>query len=246
MILNFSIKNKEKNIIVITGLTQEGNEYLPEDSWIVRYYNYKYTDCVTINLIQRITTEGTITFKTYFNKHDIWLDESVVELPQDGLYQITHMVIPTVEWLQNIIEVNPETLKEYENIFVSDGNKIYQYIDQQLQEVTVELIAEINTNKTTISRGRNNTFSIWNLQKCYIQLCNLILQQKPLKCVKHIDNDIIFNRDLAWMTINMIKYYLGFGQIYEAQRILEQVNYCNGICKESKYKPKYQNNCGCS
>lgn len=246
MILNFSIRNKEKSIIVITGLTQEGDEYLPEDIQITRYYNYKYTDCVTINLVQRITTNGLITFNTYFNKHDIWLDESIVDLPQDGLYQITHIVLPTTIWLENILKTNPDFLKEYESIFVSDGNKIYQYVDQQLQEVSPELIAEININKTTISRGKNNTFSIWNLQNCYIQLCSLILQQNPLKCKKQMDSEIIFNRDIAWMTINMIKYYLGFGQIYEAQRILEQINYCNGICKQPKYKSKYQNNCGCS
>lgn len=244
MILSFSIKNKEKDIIVITGLTQETNEYLPEDSWISKYYNYKYTDCITINIIHYISTKGKEIFKALFNKHDIWLDESIVHLERDGLYSISHIVLPTVEWLENIKTNAPQLLEEYNKIYVSDGNKIYEYKDLEYIEVEPGLISEINTAKTTISRAKNSTFSIWNLQKCYIYLCNKILSDKALRCKDSIDQNTIFNRDLIWMTLNIIKYYIGFGQIYEAQRILEQINFCNSICKS--FEHNNQSNCGCT
>ena len=219
MVLSFNIKNGKQNTIIITGLTQETDEYLSEDSWILKYYNYRYSDCVTVNII---------------------------ELPQDGLYSIHHVVLPTVEWLERVKEEAISMLDEYEGIYISDGNTIYHYLNNQYLEVDAQVISEINTYKTTISRAENFTFSIWNLQKCYIHLCNEILSDKALKCVKSANPDTIFNRDLVWMTLNVIKYYIGFKQVYEAQRVLEQINYCHGICKNTKTKLNNQSDCGCS
>lgn len=246
MVLSFNIKNGKQNTIIITGLTQETDEYLSEDSWILKYYNYKYSDCVTVNIIGQITTQGEKMFKTTFTKHDIWLDESIIELPQDGLYSIHHVVLPTVGWLERVKEEAISMLDEYEGIYVSDGNTIYHYLNNQYLEIDAQVISEINTYKTTISRAENFTFSIWNLQKCYIHLCNEILSDKALKCAKSANPNAIFNRDLVWMTLNIIKYYIGFKQIYEAQRVLEQINYCHGICKNTKTKLNNQSDCGCS
>lgn len=244
MILNFSIKNKERNVIVVTGLTQESDQYIPEEQDFDRYYNFKYSETVTINIIQSNTSKESEYIKVYYNSHDILLDESLIELPEDGLYSITHMVLPTVSWLQRIIEKDETFLNEYNQIFVSDGNKIYQYINQELVEVPPELLIDINTSKTTISRGKSNTFSIWFLQSCYISICNQILQNRVLKCSTSINGDLLFKRDLIWMTINVIKYYISLKQMYEAQRILEQINYCNNICKEHN-KSQGGIDCGC-
>lgn len=246
MVLSFNIKNGKQNTIIITGLTQETNEYLPEDSWIPKYYNYRYSDCITINIVNQITTQGEELFKVMFNKHDIWLDESIVELPHDGLYSIYHIVVPTVEWLERIKKEAPSMLDEYKDVYVSDGGIIYRYSNSQYSEVEPQIISEINTYKTTISKAENFTFSIWNLQKCYIYLCNEILSDKVLRCTKHINQNTIFNRDLVWMTLNIIKYYIGFKQVYEAQRVLEQINYCHGVCKTAKTNFNNQSYCGCS
>ena len=45
------------------------------------------------------------------------------------------------------------------------------------------------------------------------------------------------------MAINIIKYLIGFGQYYEAQRILESITQCGNICKEQD--PKKGGRCGC-
>lgn len=62
-------------------------------------------------------------------------------------------------------------------------------------------------------------------------MCNEILNMNLLKCKsKNADLDnLIFKRDFVWMTINVIKYSVSLGQYAEAQRILEQVNTCNGF-----------------
>lgn len=51
------------------------------------------------------------------------------------------------------------------------------------------------------------------------------------------------------MTINVIKYSVSLGQYAEAQRILEQVNTCNGFCDSinNKYKTLNRSSgCGCN
>lgn len=43
---------------------------------------------------------------------------------------------------------------------------------------------------------------------------------------------LIYNRDIIWMAINVIKYLIELGQYYEAQRVLEDITQCGGICKD--------------
>lgn len=82
-------------------------------------------------------------------------------------------------------------------------------------------------------------------------MCNEILNMNLLKCKsKNADLDnLIFKRDFVWMTINVIKYSVSLGQYAEAQRILEQVNTCNGFCDSinNKYKTLNRSSgCGCN
>ena len=43
-----------------------------------------------------------------------------------------------------------------------------------------------------------------------------------------------FPRDFLWMTLNIIDYLIGRCQYMEAQRILEEISYCGGFCKNLK------------
>jgi hypothetical protein len=54
----------------------------------------------------------------------------------------------------------------------------------------------------------------------------------------------IFNRDVLWMGINVIKYSLEVSQYYEAQRILEDLTRCGNLCDTSLINPTYD--CGCN
>ena len=74
-----------------------------------------------------------------------------------------------------------------------------------------------------------DTFSICNLMKCYIKHAEDFLRSRMARCV---DNIHAFERDLVWTTINVIRYLIHFNQFEEAQRILEEINYCNNICRK--------------
>ena len=57
------------------------------------------------------------------------------------------------------------------DIYVSDCDTIYRYLNNQLQEVDPAVVATVNTENTTISRVSVDQFSICYLYDCYISLC---------------------------------------------------------------------------
>ena len=48
------------------------------------------------------------------------------------------------------------------------------------------------------------------------------------------------------MTINIIKYYVEMTQLLEAQRLLEEVNFCGGMCNGQDVFEQQASGCGCN
>jgi len=48
---------------------------------------------------------------------------------------------------------------------------------------------------------------------------------------------------MVWMAINVIKYLVEFNQFAEAQRLIERLSSCNGLCGSNKSSRK--GGCGC-
>jgi len=57
------------------------------------------------------------------------------------------------------------------------------------------------------------------------------------------DSSLIYKRDLLWSAMNVIKYLVEMDQLEEAQRLLEEITACNGLCSSSQ--PEFTSNCGC-
>ena len=89
----FKICKKGACGITITGLEKDNDEYLNEDGEVaVSTRNYTYSQTVTINAITSIKSSGEeITQKYDIVEHVIdCIDESEMEMPIDGLYEVTH------------------------------------------------------------------------------------------------------------------------------------------------------------
>lgn len=238
------LENIYKNIIRITDVTKES--YIPEDlvesKYSSRYFNYKYSDTCTINIIYYYSLQGEEIIDTVYTPHCSKLDEIEFKLPKDGHYEVVHIILPTVEWLASKITDEKFDLSTYREIYVTDGTKVYKYFNKDLVECDISEVAMVNSDKTTISRCYKEFFCIWFLQNCYINLSKEIFNSILSKCTNNIDT---FNRDFIWMTLNVINYYVEFNQLNEAQRVLEDVNGCNGFCKNTVYNKKISN-CGCN
>lgn len=250
----FNICNSSGHRLRIQDLSQEADEYVPEEvadhiSLLNRYYNnkYKYSQTCTINIIEYSALEEKSILKTMFTDHSSHLDETFYNLEKDGHYTVHHFILPTVEWLEEELNYATNILKYNRSIYVTDGYKIYYYADGELIEKDPKVLIEINIEDSTISKCVKDTFSICYLYECYISLCKEIFNNSTLKCLNRNINlqDLIFKRDFLWMTINVLEYYAEFGQLREAQRILETVNYCGTFCQSTRSQIK-SSGCGCN
>lgn len=246
MIPHFNVCVSKSNEIVVTDLTKEADEYLPEEVTSEIFCTFKYSETITINIIQLLTLSEEKYILSHFNEHCGQLDEDYITLIEDGNYRITHIILPNEKWLKRQLETGNRLFSQYQGVYFAQGNSVYKYSNGEIYECDIKEVLEINTYKTTISRTTKLSFFILNLQKCFINLCNSILQRTLTKCKPKDIDDLIFKRDFIWMTINVIKYYIEFGQNYEAQRILEDVNFCQGFCKNNKSINSDYYGCGCS
>lgn len=247
MIIEFLLQNPVGNILRITDVTKDS--YIPEDLpetkySSVRYFNYKYSDTCTINAIYYHATNEDKLVKTIYTSHCSKLDEIEVKLTKDGYYEVVHMILPTVEWLKDRL-VEKLDLSVYSGIYVTDGYTVYKYYNDDLYECDINEVVMVNSENTTISRCFKDFFCIWNLQNCYINLSKNIFNQSINKCKNSEIEDSTFKRDFVWMTLNVIKYYIEFNQLSEAQNILEETTSCNGFCNDIKMINK-KKGCGCN
>lgn len=121
-------------------------------------------------------------------------------------------------------------------------NSIYMdgdFIDPEGNKLSSQDIID-NFQKT-----RYDYFSTCHLQKCFISACEEIFNARgSIECnTINISKEQIYRRDLIWSAINTIKYLVEMKQYNEAQRILDKIQGCNGLCKEEGVTKN--GGCGC-
>ena len=241
--------------IQVDGLESDNGEYItPEGIW-VSTRDYTYLHSVTINTLTAIAADGTETFKEFKVVDHITnpLDTNIFTLSKDGLYGISHFILPNQTWLAYILETEATALENYSNVyyFNTTDNKIYKYTSGVSSEIKIEelLLADyadptVTTLGTTIIRGDKNTFIMYYLNTCFNNACKNLLTQIPKNCINDDIKQQIFYRDTLWMAINVIKYCLDISQLYEAQRYLESITWCNSLnCTTTTNN---LSNCGCN
>lgn len=246
MDLNIQIQNNEQCSFSLLDTTCGNNGYLPETSEEYIVNRFKYSD--TVGLINLTINKVNETID-YYNKIDIHLEkpeELYISSQFDGWFTLTYIVIPSKDWIDN----NSEHLSDYQDVYYSDGVSIYKIEESDHVEISIKDILSIeDTDNTTISRKQQDFMSICFLKRCFINICKQILYTRGFdKCKVNNSpySQLSYNRDLLWMGINTVSYLSEFGQLAEAQRLLEILeNDCNGICK-SQYRESSDNGCGCS
>ena len=248
--MNIDIKVCTSNTceVIIKDITPTGGEsgYLPESFTGVATGRFRRSDTVTIDMLILNKTEGQEIQTPRFNT-----ENKVINIPVkfDGWFNVCRVVLPSKEWFER--ELNKETgsaIQSYDIVYYSDGEYLYKYTDGNYQVATIEEITDRNTEGTTISRVFKNYVSICFLKKCYLSLCQQIFNSRGFsKCWNRsqIESDLVFRRDLVWTAINVIKYRVEFNQLAEAQRVIEQIGGCNGLCK-SEFRQTSNHGCGCA
>jgi len=254
----FKISKSGTYGLLVEGLEKDSSEYLNEETDVlVSTRNYAYSHTVTMNTLTSMSSDGTETFITYvINEHcTTCIDSTDFTLDKDGLFGIAHIIIPTKVWLDYVIARDTTAFNEYTIVYYYDAGVFYKYVDGVSTEVLLsEILAangsaplDVTQKSTTLIRSDKNTFVMSYINECFNNVCKDVLKLVPLRCDVQTSlgyKDLIFKRDLLWTAINAIKYATELKQLYEAQRILEEIIFCGQLCTNSSLK--ITSNCGCN
>ena len=205
---------------------QSGNIIIMDDL-IYPIKGMDKSDCVSIYIVQKNNMNNPqIIYYQVNNPGETFTIPST-----DGYISFCHIVLPTKEF-------NDSHLGQF-TYYADNNGKIY---NQNNERVDVQLVLEVNDN--TIIKHTHNFFSVFHLRKCYVSLCQKIFNDRGFdRCFNgKIDSQLIFKRDLVWAALNVIQYMIDFNQLAEAQRLLERINGCNGLCSGEDTGDK---GCGC-
>lgn len=228
-------------------IINDKSTYLSEDYTGISKGEFKFSDTVSIDVLQHNKSAGEVYRNPVYTQHTT---NSPIEVPVtfDGWFTVVHIVLPSKQWLEKeIAKTSGSAISIYNLVYFSDGISVYKYVNGNVQEATIDEVIEINTVDTTISRTEKDYVSICFLRKCYINLCQQIFNSRGFsECwnKNNVDSDLSYRRDLVWMAINVIKYFTECEQLAEVERIIEMVRGCNGLCVSSDITSK-TNGCCC-
>lgn len=178
-------------------------------------------------------------------------------MKQDGFYTLCKLKIkrndlskeqfPNFKTLQ---EKYDEMTQLEKDDFISKGivyynDKIFYYKEPKktldnVREITIEEIVQIEHTLTNVDFTYYYYFQVCKLRACYAALAQKILDQRSgIRCGRSINKDDIYKRDLVWSALNTILYMAEQEQFEKAQRLLENIVGCNGLCDDE------YSNCGC-
>ena len=230
----------------ITGLEKEDHQYsstLTDD-----YGVFRYTDTVSITVITPVDykeNEGDYIWEVKEHLDTDITDVTVMQFPQDGLHKITRLVLPTLQWLQEFTNAGFDPYSIYDYIYVYDKGAIYKVFENTMTQVS--LLEPISLNPTMCSTAfydSQYTFCTCRLQECFYGHAQDYLNNVCSRCSE--DKESIRNRDIIWITMNTIQYLLDLGRYFEAQKILETINGCTGLCTNNNKTKIGGSDCGCS
>lgn len=228
-------------------IVQDLSAYLSEDQTGIVKGKFKYSDTISIDVLQHNKSKETVYTDPVYTLHNT-ADPINIPVKFDGWFTVIHLVLPTKDWFdKESSKQEGSAIGLYNIVYYSDGASIYKYVNGQSSETTIDEIIEVNPVDTTISRTGEDYVSICFLRKCYINLCQQIFNSRgfsPCWNKNDIDSDLIFRRDLVWMAINVIKYLTECEQLAEVERIIETIKGCNGLCISSDVMSK-TSGCGC-
>lgn len=243
MKLEIDVCTNESCKISIEDLT---TDYQPEYNTNANFGTFRYSDTLSIDVLQHIKTDGTELQSATITNHNGKMCPVTLPVNFDGWFKVHHIVLPTIEWVDaRLKEKELSILNLYQTVYCSDGENIYKYIGNYGPALaSLEEIVERNTENTTLSRVTKDYVSICFLRKCYINLCQQILNSKAFdKCLNKINNELTLKRDMVWMAINVINYMTEFNQLHEVARLIERITSCNGLCPNNS---KINGGCGCN
>lgn len=188
---------------------------------------FSYTNTVSINYLQKITSDNSKIKQVFVSEHDE-KEETVFKILEDGYYRVSHIIVPTKEWIES---TSIEKIVKFEKVYFYMDGEIYEYNFRNKQGVRVDpiILLGVCDLKTNIFYSEEDFVSIYNLKNCLIEFINNKFNN--LKCDQSKDNLLNIRIKYLQMLYNVLDYNISCGNLLEAESLLEDFSQCYDICK---------------
>lgn len=203
------------------------------------YNGLDYSNSASLYIVQLNQSNNPIIIYNKLDKH-INSDGQpiVIESPTGGFITMCTIILPKVNDPSEFIPGNSG------GYFTDGTNILYKDNQGNVRDVQEQELLEINPEPYNLNKITQNFFSVCYLRKCYISLCQKIFKDRGFdRCFNSkVSSQLIYKRDLVWAALNVIQYMIDSNQLAEAQRLLERISGCNGLCSSEDTGEK---GCGC-
>lgn len=251
MTLSFNIESNCDCNITITNTTSISEYLQATNKTTFNSSNLPFSESRCVVRLVRIDVNGE---KTSSEAKVMDVRQATFTNMPDGWYKLEAILLPTKSYLDKM-KSSWNT-----NFYYVDNKDFYMYDSSSKSGTKVSNIDNLFTylennskedfQKSFFSFGFiTDYFSLCHLYKCYINrinnvfssLCGLNLCETKLK-----NKEEIYLRDLLLTSIDIISYLVQCGRFEEANRILNQIFKCNGLCNNSPNALSKRGGCGCS
>nr|DAU84813.1 MAG TPA: hypothetical protein [Caudoviricetes sp.] len=218
--------------------TVAGDIFVKELAYEQGFYKetIPFEKSVSITVLRRNTTTKSEIIKAYIHNHKVTEVISKFKVKYDGWYDVIHFIVPLIG-----------SSEVANNKYCSDGNLIFSYNNGQPIGVPIETVVADSTLALHVTAlTQKSTFVLFNLWQCYLNYCKRILESECSKDTHCIDcsDEGTKNRNLIWIFLNAIQYYVKFGNLQAAQELLENISGCNSLCSNEMFSKLYDCRCG--
>lgn len=234
--MNFNLKKINNCGVSVTDTSQ----YLEKSIFATntKHNIYTFQESATVDIFEQINQDGTASFvKAVILKHENNPNvECEFSYPNDGLFRITHEILPTYEWIQKYEKYLNDRF--FDSVYYVKDDNIYKYGDKN--PVSLNQFAQLNKSNSNVISQNLMTVSICVIEKCYEEA----FKQSMNNIERHGDHLI---RNLIQMFMDVINYCIYAGQFYEALIWIDKFYNCLTLKDIINYvrMPKKVTGCGC-
>lgn len=240
MNLNICITPAEGTYVKVTELT-DNEQYLPDNSALTAKNRFAYKDTASIDVF-KLNASDKIDYTS-----PIIVDRSnpkdvKVSLNRDGWFTAIHIVVPTKQWVDRELSKQNSIIHTYDVVYFVDNSEIYTYTNGKIEKSSLPQILNETKKNTTISRVDSDYVSIRLLNEMSDDLYIKLFKNRMYNGGCKID---ACEANRLEAIINLTKHYVRWGQLAEAERVIEKSRYFESVEPNSTPQYKKLQECGC-